>query len=62
MHRGAYEDLDRTYGALGGYVAEHGIGTNDPVRELNLIGPDQAELAIGASAFIHLAVVPTVQA
>lgn len=41
LHRGAYEDLDRTYGALGGYVAEHGIGRDGPIREHYLVGPDE---------------------
>jgi len=43
LHRGPYEDLDRTYGSLGSYVAEHGIGAEGPITELYLVGPDQAE-------------------
>lgn len=39
LHRGPYADLDRTYGALGSYVAERAIGAAGPIREHYLIGP-----------------------
>ena len=33
VHRGTDEEIDRTYGALGAYVAEHEIGVEGPIRE-----------------------------
>lgn len=36
-HYGAFADIDRTYGALGTIVAEHGIGIDGPIREHYLI-------------------------
>jgi hypothetical protein len=38
IHRGSHGEADRTYGALGSYVAEHGIGGSGPVRENYLVG------------------------
>jgi DNA-binding transcriptional MerR regulator len=38
VHLGTHEDADRTYGALGSYVAEHGLGGDGPVREHYLVG------------------------
>ena len=32
-HRGPFGDLDRTYGALGTWVAERGAGADGPIRE-----------------------------
>jgi DNA-binding transcriptional MerR regulator len=43
MHEGSFDDLDRTYGALGTVVAELGLGTNEPVREIYL-ADDRAEV------------------
>ena len=40
IHCGPYGDLDRTYGAIGGYVAEHFTTSTDPIREHYLVGPD----------------------
>ncbi|WP_410871801.1 MerR family transcriptional regulator [Nocardia sp. A7] len=41
VHDGPFEDFDRTYGALGSHVAEHGATLPDaPVRERYLVGPD----------------------
>jgi effector-binding domain-containing protein len=37
VHRGALADLDRTYGALGTYVAEREIGLDGPIREHYLL-------------------------
>jgi DNA-binding transcriptional MerR regulator len=37
VHHGAHTDVDRTYGALGTYVAEHEIGVDGPVREYYLV-------------------------
>ena len=39
VHRGAFGDLDRTYSALGTYVAEREIGVEGPIRELYLVTP-----------------------
>ncbi len=38
VHRGSPANIDQTYGALGTYVAEHGIGAAGPVRETYLVG------------------------
>ena len=38
IHCGAFEDLDRTYGALGTAVAERAIGVQGPIRENYLVG------------------------
>jgi DNA-binding transcriptional MerR regulator/effector-binding domain-containing protein len=37
VHRGGFADLDRTYGALGTYVAEREIGIDGPIREHYLV-------------------------
>jgi effector-binding domain-containing protein len=37
VHRGALADLDRTYGALGTYVARREIGADGPIRENYLV-------------------------
>ncbi|HEY4121974.1 MAG TPA: GyrI-like domain-containing protein, partial [Byssovorax sp.] len=46
VHHGAHDDLDRAYGALGTYVAEHEVGVDGPVREYYLVdrfsSPDAA--------------------
>ncbi len=39
VHHGAYGDLDRTYAALGTYIAEREIGVDGPIRELYLVTP-----------------------
>jgi DNA-binding transcriptional MerR regulator len=43
LHEGSYDDLDRTYGALGTYVAERAIGVEGPIRELYLVSPFDVE-------------------
>jgi DNA-binding transcriptional MerR regulator/effector-binding domain-containing protein len=43
VHRGSHEDADRTYAALGSYVAEHGLGGDGPVREHYLVGRGDTE-------------------
>ncbi|WP_446223949.1 MerR family transcriptional regulator [Nocardia sp. IBHARD005] len=44
VHDGPFEDFDRTYGALGSHVAEHGAALPDePVRERYLVGPDTTD-------------------
>jgi DNA-binding transcriptional MerR regulator len=37
VHEGAFADLDRTYGALGAFVAERAIGVDGPIREHYLV-------------------------
>jgi DNA-binding transcriptional MerR regulator/effector-binding domain-containing protein len=37
VHQGTFADLDRTYGALGMYVAEREIGVDGPIREHYLV-------------------------
>ncbi len=37
VHHGTHADIDRTYGALGTYVAEHEIGVEGPIREYYLV-------------------------
>jgi DNA-binding transcriptional MerR regulator/effector-binding domain-containing protein len=37
VHEGSFAELDRTYGALGTYVAEREIGLDGPVRENYLV-------------------------
>jgi DNA-binding transcriptional MerR regulator len=36
-HEGPHGDVDRTYGALGTYVADHALGVEGPVRESYLV-------------------------
>lgn len=38
LHEGAFDDIDRTYGALGTAVAERAIGVDGPIREYYLVG------------------------
>ena len=40
QHAGSYQELDRTYGALGTHVAVNAIGAPGPIREHYLVGPD----------------------
>jgi DNA-binding transcriptional MerR regulator len=37
-HAGSHDDVDRAYGALATYVAEHAIGIGGPIRETYLVG------------------------
>jgi len=43
MHHGAHDDFDRSYGALGRYLAEHDLKVEEPVREYYLVGPRHTE-------------------
>jgi DNA-binding transcriptional MerR regulator/effector-binding domain-containing protein len=43
VHPGGYDELDRTYGALGAYVAEREIGVDGPIREHYLVTPFDTE-------------------
>lgn len=44
LHRGPFSDLDRTYGALGSWVAERALGAPGPVRERYLPLGDEDDL------------------
>jgi DNA-binding transcriptional MerR regulator len=37
MHEGPFDDIDRTYGALGTVVAERAIGVDGPIREYYVV-------------------------
>jgi DNA-binding transcriptional MerR regulator len=37
VHRGTHAEVDRTYGALGTYVAEHALGIEGPLRETYVV-------------------------
>jgi DNA-binding transcriptional MerR regulator len=39
QHRGPYEDLDITYGAVGVAVIGHHVEADGPIREIYLVGP-----------------------
>ncbi|MFC4124205.1 MerR family transcriptional regulator [Nocardia rhizosphaerae] len=44
VHTGAFDDFDRTYGALGSHVAEHAAALPDePIRERYLVGPQHTD-------------------
>jgi DNA-binding transcriptional MerR regulator len=43
VHEGDLVDFDRTYGALGSHVAEHGTGAPGPIREVYVVGPGDAD-------------------
>jgi DNA-binding transcriptional MerR regulator len=39
VHRGPFDDLDQTYGALGTYVTARELGVDAPIREYYLVSP-----------------------
>jgi effector-binding domain-containing protein len=41
VHEGPFEDLDRTYGALGIHVAEREVAVDGPIREYYLSAADR---------------------
>ena len=43
VHQGTFAELDRTYGALGTYVAEREIGVDGPIREHYLVSAFDTE-------------------
>lgn len=43
IHDGPFNDLDQTYGALGTIVAERGVGTAGPIREI-YVADDRTEV------------------
>jgi DNA-binding transcriptional MerR regulator/effector-binding domain-containing protein len=38
VHNGPYADIDRAYGALATYVAQHALGVDGPIREYYVVG------------------------
>jgi DNA-binding transcriptional MerR regulator len=38
IHLGPHHDVDRAYGSLGAYVAEHALGVEGPLREFYVVG------------------------
>lgn len=40
LHQGRFDDLDKTYGALGTFVSEREIGVDGPIRENYLVTAD----------------------
>jgi DNA-binding transcriptional MerR regulator len=46
-HLGSHSDIDRAYGSLGAYVADHALGVEGPLREYYVVGghdtPDQSQ-------------------
>ena len=43
VHSGSFVDFDRTYGALGRHVAEHGGAAPGPIREHYVVGPAETD-------------------
>ena len=39
VHAGSHTGIDRAYGALGAYVAQHAVAMDGPIREYYLVGP-----------------------
>ncbi|MFB9832558.1 MerR family transcriptional regulator [Actinoallomurus acaciae] len=39
VHHGPHDDIDVTYGRLGGYVTDHALVVDGPVHETYLVGP-----------------------
>lgn len=47
LHEGSFNELDRTYAALGTYVAEREIGVDGPIREHYLaVGADDGRIEV----------------
>ena len=59
IHHGTHDDFDRSYGALGRYLAEHDLSVEEPVREYYLVGPRQTEDANQWQTEIAWPVAPT---
>ena len=38
VHAGSHDDVDRSYGALAAYVAEHALQVDGPIREYYVVG------------------------
>jgi len=38
VHAGTHDDVDRSYGALAAYVAEHALQVDGPIREYYVVG------------------------
>jgi DNA-binding transcriptional MerR regulator/effector-binding domain-containing protein len=41
VHSGPHTEIDRTYGALAGYVTQHELAVDGPIREYYLVGPSE---------------------
>jgi DNA-binding transcriptional MerR regulator len=41
VHFGAHTDVDRAYGSLATYVAEHALAVEGPIREYYVVGPHE---------------------
>jgi DNA-binding transcriptional MerR regulator len=41
LYQGPFDDIDKTYGALGTFVSERAIGVDGPIREHYLVGAGQ---------------------
>jgi DNA-binding transcriptional MerR regulator len=41
VHAGTHSDIDRAYGSLGAYVAEHALAVEGPIREYYVVGAHQ---------------------
>jgi DNA-binding transcriptional MerR regulator len=39
VHAGSHVGIDRAYGTLGAYVAQHAVAMDGPIREYYLVGP-----------------------
>jgi DNA-binding transcriptional MerR regulator len=42
VHPGRHDDIDLSYGALAGYVTEHALAVDGPIREYYLVGSHDA--------------------
>lgn len=43
VHAGSHTGIDRAYGALGVYVAQHAVAVDGPIREYYLVGPNDTD-------------------
>jgi DNA-binding transcriptional MerR regulator len=43
VHVGSHNDIDRAYGALATYVAQHALAVDGPIREYYLVGQHETE-------------------
>jgi DNA-binding transcriptional MerR regulator len=43
VHHGSFDDLDRTYGSLGSYVASNDLGRSGTIREHYLVSPADSD-------------------
>jgi DNA-binding transcriptional MerR regulator len=43
VHAGSHVGIDRAYGALGAYIAQHAVAIDGPIREYYLVGPTDTD-------------------